>query len=69
MLMSDRYNHADMKVDLEHAVLHRPQQLWRDRGEGAVIKTRFSHDRMATRDATLKRKYACCVPRADAAAG
>jgi hypothetical protein len=26
-LTSERYNHADSKVDLEHALLHRAQQL------------------------------------------
>jgi hypothetical protein len=55
-LTSERYNHAGFKVDLECALLHRAQQLSGDSGEEAVVRTRLSHDRVATGDATLKRK-------------
>jgi hypothetical protein len=55
-LTSERYNHADFKVDLERALLRRAQQLSGDSGEEAVVRTWLSHDRVATGDATMKRK-------------
>jgi hypothetical protein len=53
-LTSERYDRADFNVDLERALLQRAQQLSGDSGKGAVVRTRLSHDRVATGDATLK---------------
>jgi hypothetical protein len=68
-LTSERYNHADFEVDLERALLHHAQQLSGDSGEEAVVKTLLSHDRVATGDATLKRKRMPTVFQGHVAAG